>query len=36
LLSQAGFSRSALLGHFETNIDSPTAAQNYACLMAVK
>jgi SAM-dependent methyltransferase len=36
LLSQAGFSRPSSLGHFETNIDNPTSAQNYACLIAVK
>jgi SAM-dependent methyltransferase len=36
LLGQAGFSHPKSLGLFETNIDSPTAAQNYACLMAVK
>jgi SAM-dependent methyltransferase len=36
LLTQAGFARSTSIGHFETNIDSPTAAQNYACLLAVK
>jgi SAM-dependent methyltransferase len=36
LLGQAGFSRSVCLGAFEPNLDTPTAAQNYACLMAVK
>jgi SAM-dependent methyltransferase len=36
LLRQAGFQAPASLALFEHNIDSPTAAQNYACLMAVK
>jgi len=36
LLRQAGFRNPILLADFERNIDSPTAAQNYACLMAVK
>ena len=36
LLRQAGFGDPTLLAHFEPNIDRPTAAQNYACLMAVK
>jgi SAM-dependent methyltransferase len=36
ILRQAGFRRPASLAQFEHNIDSPTAAQNYACLMATK
>jgi SAM-dependent methyltransferase len=36
LLRQAGFAAPASLAMFEHNIDNPTAAQNYACLMAVK
>jgi len=36
LLRQAGFKDPTSLAHFEHNIDRPTAAQNYACLMAVK
>ena len=36
LLRQAGFASPAFLAAFETNIVNPTAAQNYACLMAVK
>ena len=36
LLRQAGFRPPVSLAQYETNTDSPTAAQNYACLMAVK
>lgn len=36
LLRQAGFRSPVSLAHFEHNIDTPTAAQNYACLMATK
>lgn len=36
LLRQAGFASPTSLALFEHNIDSPTAAQNYACLMAVR
>jgi hypothetical protein len=36
LLRQAGFESPASLATFECNIESPTAAENYACLMAVK
>lgn len=36
LLRQAGFISPVSLHHFEPEIDNPTAAQNYACLMAVK
>jgi SAM-dependent methyltransferase len=36
LLHRAGFENAASLALFEHNIDSPTAAQNYACLMGVK
>ena len=36
LLRQAGFASPASLNHFEPEIDEPTAAQNYACLVAVK
>jgi SAM-dependent methyltransferase len=35
-LRQAGFRTPVSLALFEHNVDSPTAAQNYACLMAVK
>lgn len=34
LLRQAGFAAPASLATFEDNIDSPTSAQNYACLLA--
>jgi SAM-dependent methyltransferase len=34
LLRDAGFAEPAVLAHYETNIDTPTAAQNYACLVA--
>ena len=36
LLCQAGFSEAMCLAHLEPNIDSPTAAENYACLVAVR
>lgn len=36
LLRQAGFENPSSLALFEHNLDNPTAAQNYACLMAVK
>jgi SAM-dependent methyltransferase len=36
LLRQAGFSDSKSLAHLEPNIENPTAAENYACLLAVK
>jgi SAM-dependent methyltransferase len=36
LLGQAGFKEPASLAMFEHNLDHPTAAQNYACLIAVK
>ena len=36
LLRSAGFSDPKSLAQFEVNIESPTAAQNYACLVAVR
>jgi hypothetical protein len=36
LLRRAGFKESAFPALFEHNLDHPTAAQNYACLIAVK
>jgi SAM-dependent methyltransferase len=36
LLQQVGFDSASSLAEFEYNIDNPTAAQNYACLMAVR
>jgi SAM-dependent methyltransferase len=36
LLRRAGFTNSVSLHHFELEIDEPTAAQNYACLVATK
>ena len=36
LLRQAGFSDPRNLAHFEPNIENPTAAQNYACMVAVR
>jgi SAM-dependent methyltransferase len=36
LLRKAGFSDPKSLAHFEPNIESPTPAQNYACLVAVR
>ena len=35
-LRQAGFKEPASLALVEHNLDHPTAAQNYACLIAVK
>ena len=35
-LREAGFSAPIHLGRYEPNIESPTAAQNYACLVAVR
>jgi SAM-dependent methyltransferase len=36
LLGQAGFREPACLALFEHNLDHPTSAQNYACLIGVK
>ena len=36
LLRQAGFAEAKSLAHLEPNIDSPTPAENYACLVAVR
>ena len=36
LLRQAGFSDPKSLAHLEANIENPTAAENYACLVAVR
>jgi SAM-dependent methyltransferase len=36
LLREAGFQSPTVLAQFESNIDHPTAAQNYACLLAVR
>ncbi len=36
LLRQAGFSDPKSLAHLEPNIESPTTAENYACLVAVR
>jgi len=36
LLRRAGFAEPASLAHFEPEIENPTAAQNYACLVAVR
>lgn len=36
LLRQAGFANPVSLQHFEPELEQPTAAQNYACLVAVK
>ncbi len=35
-LRQAGFSAPMHLGRYEPNTETPTAAQNYACLVAVR
>ena len=35
-LRAAGFTAPRSIGAFEMNTDNPTAAQNYACLMAVR
>jgi hypothetical protein len=36
LLSSAGFQDPRSLAHLESNTVDPTAAQNYACLIAIK
>jgi SAM-dependent methyltransferase len=36
LLREAGFAEAKSLAHLEPNIDNPTPAQNYACLVAVR
>jgi hypothetical protein len=36
LLCKAGFADPKSVAEFEVNIESPTAAQNYACLVAVR
>lgn len=36
LLREAGFASAASLHHFEPELEQPTAAQNYACLVATK
>ena len=36
LLRQAGFSEPRSLAHLEPNIETPTPAENYACLVAVR
>ena len=36
LLRQAGFAEAKSLAHLEPNIDNPTPAENYACLVAVR
>ena len=36
LLRQAGFSDPKLLAHLQANIENPTAAENYACLVAMR
>jgi SAM-dependent methyltransferase len=36
LLCQAGFAEAKSLAHLEPNIDNPTPAENYACLVAVR
>ena len=36
LLRQAGFAEPVMLAQYEANTENPTAAQNYACLMAVR
>jgi len=35
-MRQAGFEKPMLLASYETNVETPTAAQNYACLFAVR
>ena len=35
-LRQAGFAEAKSLAHLEPNIDNPTPAENYACLVAVR
>ena len=36
LLRRAGFSAPKSLAHLEPNIENPTTAENYACLVAVR
>jgi hypothetical protein len=36
LLQKAGFAEVRCLAHLEPNRDTPTAAQNYACFLAVR
>jgi SAM-dependent methyltransferase len=36
LLRKAGFSDAKSLAHLEPNLENPTAAQNYACLVATR
>jgi alkanesulfonate monooxygenase SsuD/methylene tetrahydromethanopterin reductase-like flavin-dependent oxidoreductase (luciferase family) len=36
LLTDAGFLNAQCLAHLQPNIDNPTAAENYACLFAVR
>jgi len=36
LLRKVGFSEARSLAHLEPNIENPTAAQNYACLTAIR
>jgi SAM-dependent methyltransferase len=36
LLRDAGFAEAKSLAHLEPNIDNPTPAENYACLVAVR
>jgi cyclopropane fatty-acyl-phospholipid synthase-like methyltransferase len=36
LLAAAGFGRGECLGRWEEELENPTTAQNYACLLAVK
>ncbi len=36
LLKDAGFSDPQCLTHLEPNIENPTSAQNYACLVAIR
>ena len=36
LLRRAGFSEPKSLAHLEPNIENPTAAENYACLVALR
>lgn len=36
LLKEIGFSNPQCLAHLEPNIDNPTSAENYACLVAIR
>jgi SAM-dependent methyltransferase len=36
LLHRAGFAEAKCLAHLEPNVDNPTPAENYACLVAVR